>query len=267
MKTMILAFLQIAVCAVAAHASEFHVAKNGNDASLGSSAAPLLTIQRAADLAQPGDTIIVHQGVYRERVDPPRGGRSDRERIVYQALQGEHVEIKGSEVVKGWVKVQGNVWKVTLPNSFFGSFNPYNDRIHGDWFDRRGRDHHTGAVYLNGDWLTEAANLNDLMMPEGSTPEWLSGAGGPYLLNVAWVQAGKGSAHPMRIPATDLAARHGTRNAPCSEGGECLGFISHGDWVRYKPVDFGKQADSLRDSRGVGRDGRRHRDSPGRPRR
>ena len=53
---------------------------------------------------------------------------------MYRAAQGEHVEIKGSEVVKGWVKDQGNVWKVTLPSSFFGTFNPYNDRIHGDWF-------------------------------------------------------------------------------------------------------------------------------------
>ena len=42
---------------------------------------------------------------------------------------------------------------MTLPNSFFGSFNPYSDLIHGDWFNPKGRKHHTGAVYLNGDWL------------------------------------------------------------------------------------------------------------------
>ena len=46
---------------------------------------------------------------------------------------------------------------MTLPNSFFGKFNPYSDLIHGDWFDPKGREHHTGAVYLNGEWLTEAA--------------------------------------------------------------------------------------------------------------
>ena len=57
-------------------------------------------------MAQPGDVITIHQGVYRERIAPPRGGRSDRKRIVYQAARGEKVEIKGSEVVKGWVKVQ-----------------------------------------------------------------------------------------------------------------------------------------------------------------
>jgi alpha-N-arabinofuranosidase len=116
--------------------------------------------------------ITVHEGIYRERVNPPRGGESDAKRIVYQAASGEKVEIKGSEVVKNWVKVQDDLWKVTLPNSFFGAFNPYKDLIHGDWFDRRGRDHHTGAVYLNGDWLTEAAKLDDVQKPVGDTPLW-----------------------------------------------------------------------------------------------
>ena len=88
---------------VAAHAAEFHVAPSGNDANSGTRAAPLRTIQRAADLAQPGDAITVHEGVYRERIKPPRGGQSDQKRIVYQAAPGEKVEIKGSDVVKNWV--------------------------------------------------------------------------------------------------------------------------------------------------------------------
>ena len=150
---------------IAAQAAELFVAPGGNDANPGTQAAPLRTIQRAADLAQPGDVITVHEGVYRERISPPRGGESDAKRIVYQAAPGEKVEIKGSEVVKNWVKVQDDVWKVTLPNSFFGSFNPYSDLIHGDWFNPKGREHHTGAVYLNGEWLTEAAKLDDVLKP------------------------------------------------------------------------------------------------------
>ncbi len=156
----------------ASHAAERHVATNGDDANAGTRAAPLRTIQRAADLAQPGDVITVHDGVYRERIAPPRGGQSDQKRIVYQAAPGEKVEIKGSEIVKNWGKVQDNVWKVTLPNSFFGDFNPYNDLIRGDWFNPRGRQHHTGAVYLNGQWLAEAATLDDVLKPAGDTPLW-----------------------------------------------------------------------------------------------
>jgi hypothetical protein len=33
----------------------------------------LRTIQRATDLAQPGDTITVHAGTYRERINPTPG--------------------------------------------------------------------------------------------------------------------------------------------------------------------------------------------------
>jgi hypothetical protein len=228
-----------------AQAREFHVAPEGHDAQRGTKAAPLRTIQRAADLAQPGDTITVHAGTYRERVNPPRGGTSDRHRIVYQAAKGERVEIKGSEVIKGWVKIQDEVWKVTLPNSFFGGFNPYTNRIRGDWFDPRGRAHHTGAVYFNGEWLTEAAKLDEVLLPGGRKPAWVTGAEPGYLLNVAWLRPGGGDQPAARIPATAFAAQHGVQTAPCSEGGECLGWIEHGDWVRYENVDFGARAGQL----------------------
>jgi alpha-N-arabinofuranosidase len=162
------------VSPAASDAAEFHVALRGNDANPGTQAAPFRTIQRAADLAQPGDVITVHEGVYRQRVNPPRGGRSDQDRIVYQAAPGEKVEIKGSEVVKNWVKVQDDVWKATVANSLFTGFNPYSDLIRGDWFHPKGRQHHTGAVYLNGDWLTEAARLDDVLKPAGAAPLWFA---------------------------------------------------------------------------------------------
>ena len=87
-------------------AKEFHVSPNGDDSHNGAKSSPFKTISAAAQVAQPGDVITVHQGIYRERITPPRGGTSDKKRIVYQAASGEKVEIKGSEVVKGWVKVQ-----------------------------------------------------------------------------------------------------------------------------------------------------------------
>jgi alpha-N-arabinofuranosidase len=156
------------------HGGDFHVALNGNDANPGTLAAPLRTIQRAADLAHPGDVITVHAGVYRERISPPRGGESDAKRITYQAAPGDTVEIKGSEVVKNWQAMQDDVWKVILPNSFFGNFNPYSDLLHGDWFNPRGRQHHTGAVYLDGEWLSEAAKLDEVLRPKDNVPLWFS---------------------------------------------------------------------------------------------
>lgn len=238
--------LALCLCAsLTASAATFHVALDGDDTHPGTRRQPLRTIQRAAELAQPGDTITIHAGTYRERVNPPRGGISDQKRIVYEAARGASVEIKGSEVVKGWVKVQDDVWKVTLPNTFFGGFNPYTNAIRGDWFNGRGRPHHTGAVYLDGDWLTEAASLEEVLLPAGTKPAWLTSGDAEYLLNLAWLRPGGATATSPRVPAAGFAAQHGVQAAACSEGGECIGWIEHGDWARYDNVDFGTRTDEI----------------------
>lgn len=164
----------------AASAREFHVSVNGNDNQDGSPSKPYKTISAAARVAQPGDAITVHEGTYRERVTPPRGGEATR-RIVYQAAAGEKVVIKGSEAIRGWKPFMAGVWKATVPNSLFGSYNPYKDLIAGDWFMDKGRPHHTGEVYLNGKSLFETCLLERVLDPqpipdigdrEGSTFTW-----------------------------------------------------------------------------------------------
>ena len=92
--------------------SVLHVATTGSDSGDGSADRPFRTINRAASLAQAGDTVVVHEGEYREWVRPRRGGLSDQRRIKYQAASGEHVVIKGSEPVTGWVPAGGTVWRV-----------------------------------------------------------------------------------------------------------------------------------------------------------
>jgi len=174
---MSLILCMLFLLSVAIQAREYHVSVKGDDTNKGTAKAPFQTISRAAEVAQPGDFITVHEGTYRERINPPRGGQSDQKRIIYQAIPGDKVVIKGSEVIKGWQKVQNDTWKVAIPNSFFGDFNPYSDLIHGDWFNPRGRKHHTGAVYLNGHWLTEAANPDDVLKPIGNTPLWFGQVG------------------------------------------------------------------------------------------
>lgn len=165
MKILSGIFLNFLLLVSLASAKTFHVSVRGDDANSGSREAPFRTIQHAANLAEPGDIVMVHEGIYREYIDPPRGGISNSRRIVYEAAPGEKVVIKGSEIIKHWIKIQNNVWQVKIPNSFFGHFNPYSDTLHGDWFNPRGRRHHTGAVYLNGKWLSEAAHLDEVMKP------------------------------------------------------------------------------------------------------
>jgi alpha-N-arabinofuranosidase len=115
----------------------------------------------------PGDTVTVYEGIYREEVTPPRGGTSDSERITYQAAPGHRVSIRGSEVVEGWNR-EGELWRIEIPNALFGDFNPFADKISGDWFKDKGRDHHTSCVYIDEEWLFEAASRDEV--PEAKWP-------------------------------------------------------------------------------------------------
>jgi hypothetical protein len=162
-------------------AREFHVAKSGNNSNEGTRISPFLTISKAAEYATPGDTITVHAGIYREWVNPLRGGESDLKRIVYRAAPGEIVEIRGSEIIINWKKEKNGLWKVVIPNDFFGDYNPYKDSIYGDWFNNHGWLHHTGEVFLNGKSLYEKATLEKVLASvpdstttdtEGSTYTW-----------------------------------------------------------------------------------------------
>ncbi|MEO3402813.1 right-handed parallel beta-helix repeat-containing protein [Mucilaginibacter sp. CAU 1740] len=151
------------------------MAKNGSDSETGSVNHPLLTINRAAAIARPGDIITVHQGIYREWVKPLSGGSSANKRIIYQAAKGETVVISGAETVSGWRKLDGHVWRLVLSNQFFGSYNPFGDLIRGDWYfgnmqlpapldlpKFHGHELHTGEVYHNGMPLHEAS-LEEVM--------------------------------------------------------------------------------------------------------
>jgi hypothetical protein len=148
--------------------SRFHVAVTGSDSFDGSLSRPFRTIDRAAVLARAGDTVVVHEGVYREWVRPRRGGLSDQRRITYEAAAGEHVVIKGSEPVSGWEQVEGTVWMVSVPNSLFGSFNPFAVEVDGDWIVYPARDwpkKHLGDVYLNGLSFYEVMSLPEVTDP------------------------------------------------------------------------------------------------------
>ncbi|KHD73640.1 right-handed parallel beta-helix repeat-containing protein [Actinoplanes utahensis] len=151
--------------------SQLHVATTGSDDADGSARRPLRTINRAAALARPGDTVVVHAGEYREWVTPRRGGLSDSRRITYQAAEGEHVVIKGSERITGWEPDGGTVWKAVVPNTLFGDFNPFAEEIAGDWIVyAEGAPHkHLGDVYLNGVGFYEAGSRDEVSEPEKRT--------------------------------------------------------------------------------------------------
>lgn len=156
---------------------EYHVAVTGCDFEEGTKDHPFRTISKAALLAMPGDRVIVHEGEYREWVKPAQGGTSSVSRITYEAAEGERVVIKGSEQITCWEPVEGSVWKAVLPNSFFGTYNPYKEVLGGDWFIYPNDNSlHAGDVYLNGKSFYEAKSLEEVKNPvirtEGVNPPW-----------------------------------------------------------------------------------------------
>jgi hypothetical protein len=146
-------------------AREIHVSKAGSDSASGSRARPYLTVNKAASVAEAGDIVIVHAGTYREWVKPVRGGSSDSERMIYRAAPGEQVFVKGSERVTSWTRETGWVWKVELPNSFFGQYNPYALTVSGGWLNY-GQWHHRGDVYLNGEAFYEKKTAQEVAEAE-----------------------------------------------------------------------------------------------------
>lgn len=190
MKNKFIAFLVFSlVVGNTVSAREYHVALHGSDSYSGSLKEPLRTINRAAQLALPGDTVTVHEGIYREWVNPLYGGDSNEKRILYRAAPGEKVELKGSEVVTGWKvdKRAKGVWKAVVNNAVFGNYNPFNDELFGDWLWKpEGTKLHTGDVYLNDVSLYEAQSVEEVLHPDtvrtvrdpqGSTAFWYAEVG------------------------------------------------------------------------------------------
>ncbi|MCL2662497.1 MAG: right-handed parallel beta-helix repeat-containing protein [Oscillospiraceae bacterium] len=146
---------------------EYHVSKSGSNMNPGSFEKPFLTINKAAKVAMAGDTVTVHEGIYREWVSPRFGGNVAK-RIVYQAAESEDVTITGAEIITDWVKY-GDIWKAEIDNSFFGDFNPYDEIIYGDWLMVYDRVFHLGEVYLNGRSMYEAVDIDGVRNPIAST--------------------------------------------------------------------------------------------------
>ena len=122
-------------------AREFHVSVDGSDTNDGNTAAMLKTISAAAQLAQPGDVITVHEGVYRERDQPAaRGHLRRRSASSTRPRPAKRSSIKGSEVIEGLGESsEHDTWKVTHAQSRSSETSiPTSDLINGDWFNPNG---------------------------------------------------------------------------------------------------------------------------------
>lgn len=75
-------------------ATTYYTAVDGDDAHPGTAEWPWRTIQKAAITLHPGDTVIVREGIYDERITTLRGGTNEASRITFQA--------EGTVTMRGW---------------------------------------------------------------------------------------------------------------------------------------------------------------------
>jgi hypothetical protein len=160
---------------------------NASDANPGSRERPLATINRAAQLLQPGERVVVAAGVYREWVRPERGGSGPDKMISYEAAPGAAVVIKGSRVFKPtWRKstaaaaaTTAAVWQARLDPALFDGYNPFAiDNVTTPQFavmswatPLRGKPPYTlprGLVFQDGKLLRQVVAASDLLTSAGA---------------------------------------------------------------------------------------------------
>jgi len=161
MKNVLFLSLTIPWCAVgAAITSEYHVAQKNLAAdgkNPGTADKPFKTINAAVADArlQPGDTLYVHEGVYREAVglscaNAHQGRPGAHIRII--AWPKEVVEIKGSDVVTDWKKYDGDAPATTTAPAAPPASN-------GKIYVREKWPHNTQQVFCDGKALTQIAGF------------------------------------------------------------------------------------------------------------
>ncbi len=123
LKTIILPVLT-ALILLSAHAAEIHVDArhaNASDENSGALEKPFKTISRAAKIAEPGDTVRVHDGIYRESVVVEKSGTAEKP-IAFEAAVGANVVLTGADRIQDWKKEPGaeNVFSTPWPHRFIG---------------------------------------------------------------------------------------------------------------------------------------------------
>lgn len=131
---------------------------------------PFKHINDAAKIAVAGDEVIVKRGIYREHVVPVNAGTKDAP-IIYRSEEPLGAVITGAEKVTNWTKTDGSVYKTVIKNSIFGDYNPYIERVYGDWYFSP-IIRHTGSVFVNNQMMYEASSLEECQKGIGDPLAW-----------------------------------------------------------------------------------------------
>ena len=106
----------------AGNAAEYAVSPRGDDTAAGTKEAPWRTLGHACEIAAPGDTVLLREGVYRETLTPKRSGEAGRP-IRFHAAPGEKIVISGTEPLVGaWSPYRGSIYALKTDRKFIQLF-------------------------------------------------------------------------------------------------------------------------------------------------
>jgi len=117
------------------------------------------TISRAAALAGPGDTVIIHSGIYREAVEIEKSGKPGNP-ITFQTAAGAGVIMTGADRISEWAEVKGDghIYSTPWPHKFI-TWNRHNTHPDDDYHRLIGR---CEQVFINGYVLRQVLERDKL---------------------------------------------------------------------------------------------------------
>ncbi len=118
----------------------YFVSVEGSDDNPGTINRPFKTVQKCANVIQPGETCWLREGIYRETIKPAVSG-TNKEPITFAAYKNENVTISGAEIVTGWTIDRDSIFRtnVSLP------INGYSDT-----------SFLANQIFINGKMMPEA---------------------------------------------------------------------------------------------------------------
>lgn len=125
----------------------YFVAPDGSDENAGTIKQPFKTIQKCANIAQPGEKCLIRKGIYRETIRPKSSGTKEKP-ITFAAYKNEKVTISGTELVDKWKAHRQSIFRteIKLPVSNYSDTGFF-----------------ANQVFIDGEMMSEARfpNLED----------------------------------------------------------------------------------------------------------
>ncbi len=98
------------MAAIEAADCTFVVATDGKDENPGTPSNPFRTIQKSADVAQPGDIICVREGIYSESTSHFRNSGTSAQPVTLINYPGERPILEGGAALEDWLLYAGNTY-------------------------------------------------------------------------------------------------------------------------------------------------------------